>query len=91
MDLSTRLLLKKNFSFHMNSEEGYLMDCIDGDVYEINSTTKYILENCNGKYSLSEIFQMLHEVNESDKFEVVEEDMFEMANYFVANNICDIV
>ena len=91
MDLSTRLLLKKNFTFHMKDEEGFLMDCVDGDVYEINSTTKYILENCNGMYSLSEILQMLYDASESDEFEVVEEDMLEIANYFVTNNICDIV
>lgn len=91
MELSTVLLLNKNFSFHMNDEEGFLMDFVDGDVYEINSTTKYILEYCDGVHTLSEILQILYDICKTDKVEVTEEDMLEMADYFVVNNICKII
>ena len=44
MELTTKLLLKEKLTFRMESEKGFLMDGIEGDVYEINETTQYILE-----------------------------------------------
>lgn len=91
MDLSTKLLLKEKFTFHMvESEKGFLMDCIAGDVYEINDTTQYILEKCDGTHSLSEILQMISNTNKGDECEITKEDILEIANFFIENSICDI-
>ena len=40
MELTTKLLLKEKLTFRMESEKGFLMDGIEGDVYEINDINK---------------------------------------------------
>ena len=91
MELTTKLLLKEKLTFRMESEKGFLMDGIEGDVYEINETTQYILEKCDGIHSLSDILQMLSDINKGDEFKITKEDILEIANFLIVNNICSIV
>ena len=83
MELTTKLLLKEKLTFRM--------DGIEGDVYEINETTQYILEKCDGIHSLSDILQMLSDINKGDECKITKEDILEIANFLIVNNICSIV
>lgn len=91
MELTTKLLLKEKLTFRMESEKGFLMDGIEGDVYEINETTQYILEKRDGIHSLSDILQMLSDINKGDECKITKEDILEIANFLIVNNICSIV
>lgn len=90
MCLNNILIMKSEFVIRMDGDNGFLMNCVNGDVYEINSTTQIILKECNGNNTLSDIFKILYNNKTDEEFEVVEEDIIEMAEFFVTNGICDI-
>lgn len=80
------------FSIHMGTDnDGYLTNCDNGDVFEINKTTKLIFEQCNGELSLHDIFKSLKKYSDDSDFEVSEQDILDLATFFVENQICYIV
>lgn len=76
-------------SIHMETEDrGFLTNIDNGDVFEINNSTKMIFELCNGELSLKNIFECLKEKSNNEDFEISEQDMLDIATFFVDNKIC---
>lgn len=87
--LSTKLKTNNEISIHMkNDDDGFITNSDNGDVFEINSTTKLIVEKCTGNLSLSEIYHKLKEENPDIEFEVTEHDIIELGKFLIENKIC---
>lgn len=87
-------IIKKsdNFFIHMENDEcGYLTNCVNGDVFEINETTKIIFECCDGKKSIFDIYEFLKMNANSTDFDVTEQDVLGLAEFFVDNKICVLI
>ena len=90
MDHNNILRICDGITIHMKDAEiGFITDCNNGDVFEINATTKIIIEKCNGKNTVKEIIE---QVKTLDKEEVIEEmDVFEILEYLTQNNLCQVL
>ena len=87
-------IIKKidNFFIHMeNKESGYLTNCVNGDVFEINETTKLIFECCDGEKTIFGIYEFLKRNADITDFDVTEQDVLELAEFFVDNQICILI
>jgi hypothetical protein len=88
MELTDKLKLKNNITIHMkNKDDGFITDCENGDVYEINETSKLIIDKCDGDNSLKEILDELIRIEGGSN--VDKQDMIEFATFLVENNICE--
>lgn len=83
MELSTIIKKTNEVSIHMNTtESGYITNIENGDVFEINDTTRAILELCMGQNTLDDIFKQLKQTATHNEFEVTEQDVLNLAEFF---------
>lgn len=87
MDMNDKLTLKGGVSVHMeNPEKGFLTDCESGDVYEINSTSRLIIDKCDGNNSLLEIYNFLMGFDANST--INKDDIIDFANFLLESGLC---
>lgn len=89
MNSTTTVLANKYISVRMiNDDEGYLMNSENGDVFEINSTTKLIFDLISEKMAIDQIYETLREKADDASFDVTKQDILDIVLFFVENHIC---
>lgn len=75
---------------HENINENFvLMNTQSGEVYEINDTSKCILNLCNGMNSIEDIYMILEKNNSHDKsFDVTLDDVAIFINKVIKYGLC---
>lgn len=80
---------KKEISIHMmDKENGFLTNAVSGDVYQINYTSKMIIEKCNGSNSVTSIVQAVLEMDSEHC--LVSDDIIEILKFMVDEGICTV-
>ena len=89
MNITSKLKLSDDISFHMEDDgKGYLTNIENGDVFEINDSTKIIAEKMNGQDTIETIYLKLRKDHINTEFDITEDDMMEVCSFFVENGIC---
>ena len=89
MNSSTKLLASKCVSVRMiNNDEGFLMNSENGDVFEINLTTKLIFDLVSTEMTIDEVYEALREKAGDSSFDVSKQDIIDIILFFVENDIC---